>query len=100
MFRPVDTSQGPPYEIGMGENQWPSTPPDFREVSETYIDEMETLGTAVISAIAMALNIEENLFLSRIDKAFWNLRILGYEGTNPDEKDEDVKGMSDHFGGC
>ena len=41
---------------------------------------MERLGNSVVEAIALALDVDASLFLSRIDKAFWNLRVLGYEG--------------------
>ncbi|CZR66951.1 uncharacterized protein PAC_16850 [Phialocephala subalpina] len=76
-FRPVETA-GPPYEIGQGENLWPSTPSDLRTVSEKYIDALFTLATKVVQALALGLGVDESIFLTRIGEAFWNLRILGY----------------------
>jgi len=98
MFRPVDTSEGPPYQIGLGENQWPSTPRNFREVSEVYIDAMVSLGTEVVRAIALALDVKESLFTSRIDKAFWNLRTVAYKARNFDTIDLNAVGMGEHTG--
>ncbi|KAF2110459.1 oxoglutarate 3-dioxygenase [Lophiotrema nucula] len=78
-YRPVET-QSPPYTTGMGVNQWPSTPPDLQDITETYIKRLEHLGCEVMRAMAMGLQVDPSVFLDRINKAFWNLRILGYEG--------------------
>ena len=43
---------------------------------------MEQLGRAVIEAIAMALHVDAKLLSSRIDKAFWQLRIIRYDARN------------------
>lgn len=94
-FRPVDTS-GPPYEVGLGENIWPTTPADFRSVSERYIDSVVSLGISVTRAIAMALEVPEDIFTTRIDKAFWNLRILAYEGTDTKSGETKVAGIGEH----
>ncbi|KIW15207.1 hypothetical protein PV08_05252 [Exophiala spinifera] len=93
VYRPVET-QGPPYTTGMGLNQWPSTPSDFRETAEEYIERLEALGTQVMKAIAIGLDVDESIFLNRIDKAFWNLRILGYEGRK--ERSKQLAGIGEH----
>lgn len=80
----------------MGRNQWPSTPPDFRETAEEYIERLETLGIQVMKAIAIGLNVDESIFLNRINKAFWNLRILGYEGRK--ERSKQQAGIGEHTG--
>jgi hypothetical protein len=80
----------------MGPNKWPSVPADFRTVSESYIEQVESLGNSVMKAIAMGLDVDEELFLKRIDKAFWNLRILGYEGRK--SKNEGKAGIGEHTG--
>lgn len=59
---------------------WPSTPVGFQKLASEYTECVTALGTSVMKAIALALDVDENIFLARIDKAFWNLRILGYEG--------------------
>jgi len=98
MFRPIDTSKGPPYEIGLGENQWPSTPKDFRDVSEAYVDAMVSLGTKVMRAIALALGVEEIIFTSRTDQPFWNLRTVAYKARSPGTLDTSARGMGQHTG--
>jgi isopenicillin N synthase-like dioxygenase len=95
IFRPVETKE-PPYETGRGPNHWPETPTQFRPVAEAYIEHLEGLGKKVMQAIAMALAVDERIFLDRIDKAFWNLRILGYEGRK--EKREFDAGIGQHTG--
>jgi isopenicillin N synthase-like dioxygenase len=52
----------------------------LRSVAEAYISHMENLGKAVIAAIAMALEIDATLLSSRIDRAFWQLRLIFYPG--------------------
>ncbi|KAF2653197.1 oxoglutarate 3-dioxygenase [Lophiostoma macrostomum CBS 122681] len=78
-YRPVD-KHDKSHTTGLGENKWPMTPANLRAVSETYIEQLEHLGREVMRAMALALGIDVSLFLDRVDKAFWNLRILGYEG--------------------
>ena len=43
---------------------------------------------------ASGLDVDERIFLDRIDKAFWNLRILGYEGR--DVKKKTPAGIGEH----
>ncbi|KAH6710680.1 hypothetical protein BKA61DRAFT_658553 [Leptodontidium sp. MPI-SDFR-AT-0119] len=76
LFRPVDNSQGPPYEIGYGENQWPETPGSFRQVSEKYIDAVLSLAMEVVKAISIGL-------------------ILGYKAA-PKTENEAVSGIGNH----
>ena len=97
-FRPVDNSAGPPYEVGFGENQWPQTPAEFRDVSEEYISAVLTLALEVVRAIAVALGVDESVFMSRVDKSFWNLRIIGYEATDENASGSKVSGIGEHSG--
>jgi isopenicillin N synthase-like dioxygenase len=53
-------------------------PKGFRETSEKYIESVTSLGTNVIKAIELGLDVDQALFTSLIDKCFWNLRIIGY----------------------
>ncbi|KAK5053145.1 hypothetical protein LTR84_002119 [Exophiala bonariae] len=94
-FRPVPVQEAP-YTTGMGPNLWPSVPADFRTTAETYIDQLENLGNSVMKAIAIGLSVDESIFLDRIDKAFWNLRILGYEGRKT--RSESAAGIGEHTG--
>jgi isopenicillin N synthase-like dioxygenase len=93
IFRPVENS-GPPFEIGLGDNKWPATPDDFRPTAEKYIEAVVSLATQVVQALAMGLGVEDTIFTSRIGKAFWNLRILGYY-PNPEGG---VAGIGEHTG--
>lgn len=97
LFRPVDNSQGPPYEIGYGENQWPETPGSFRQVSEKYIDAVLSLAMEVVKAISIGLEVDETEILSRLSESFWNLRILGYKAA-PKTENEAVSGIGNHTG--
>jgi|SRR5450432_3555881 isopenicillin N synthase-like dioxygenase len=98
MFRPVDCNIGPPFDVGYGPNKWPSTPKDFREISEKYIESVTWLGTNVIKAIALGLDVDEALFTSRIDECFWNLRIIGYEAANSTNRSSKEAGIGEHTG--
>jgi isopenicillin N synthase-like dioxygenase len=80
----------------MGPNKWPTQPTTFRNTAEEYIQHLEKLGVQVMQAIAMGLEVDERIFLDRIDKAFWNLRILGYEGRKV--KQETPAGIGEHTG--
>jgi len=98
MFRPVDTVGGPPYEVGFGENQWPQTPKSFRSMAEQYVDAVFSLATEIVRAIAMALEVDEAVLLSRVDKSFWNLRIIGYEATDANITTPKIAGIGEHTG--
>ncbi|KAF2727114.1 oxoglutarate 3-dioxygenase [Polyplosphaeria fusca] len=92
-YRPVEM-RGPPYTTGMGENKWPSSLPGFQALANTYIGKLESLGREVVRAMAIGLEVDAELFLDRIDKAFWNLRILGYEGRK--SKTPALAGIGEH----
>ncbi|KAK0284693.1 hypothetical protein LTR91_011080 [Friedmanniomyces endolithicus] len=77
-YRPVEAT-GSPCGVGQGVNQWPTQPEDFRSVVETYVERMENLGRAVIEALALALGVDAKLFVSRVDEAFWQLRMIYYD---------------------
>ncbi|TKA43992.1 hypothetical protein B0A54_04756 [Friedmanniomyces endolithicus] len=82
-YRPVEATDSP-CGIGQGVNQWPAKPDTFRSAVESYVDRMERLGRAVIEALALALGVDAKFFVSRVDKAFWQLRMIYYGGqTSP-----------------
>ncbi|KAK6071576.1 2OG-Fe(II)oxygenase superfamily protein [Seiridium cupressi] len=95
MYRPVDLGE-PPYTTGQGPNQWPKSPTSFRPTAEDYIDRVTNLGIQVMKALAMGLDVDEEIFLSRVNEPFWNLRILGYEGRQ--NKKESNAGIGQHTG--
>ncbi|KAK6063560.1 2OG-Fe(II)oxygenase superfamily protein [Seiridium cupressi] len=64
MYRPVDLGE-PPYTPGQGPNQWPKSPTSFRPTAEDYIDRVTNLGIQVMKALAMGLDVDEEIFLSR-----------------------------------
>ena len=70
MFRSVHNAEGPPYEVGLGENQWPQTPKMFRDAPEEYISSVLSLGIEVVKAIAVALDVDEKVLVSRADQNF------------------------------
>ncbi|KAK1807576.1 hypothetical protein LTR12_018079 [Friedmanniomyces endolithicus] len=76
-YRPVEATDSP-CGIGQGVNQWPAKPDTFRSAVESYVDRMERLGRAVIEALALALGVDAGLFVSRVDKSFWQLRMICY----------------------
>lgn len=49
-----------------------------------------------MKAIAIGLGVDESIFLSRVDKSFWNLRIAGYEGRKP--TNDTLVGIGEHTG--
>lgn len=49
-------------------------------------------------AIALALGVDEDIFVSRVDKSFWNLRVLGYEAVDENTAKERVSGIGQHTG--
>ncbi|KAG9306543.1 hypothetical protein G9A89_004740 [Geosiphon pyriformis] len=61
-----------------GQNQWPTTPSEFRPFFEEYIELMKDLGQKVMSAIALGLGLEENFFVPFLDDSFWVMRVIGY----------------------
>ncbi|KAK9780679.1 putative Oxoglutarate 3-dioxygenase [Seiridium cardinale] len=64
MYRPVDLGE-PPYTTGQGPNQWPQSPTSFRPTAEDYIERVTNLGIQVMKALAMGLDVDEEIFLSR-----------------------------------
>ena len=83
----------PPYDLLQGLNQWPSHPPEFREVYEEYIRLMLGLGTAVVRAMGYTLKQEcvlddSEAFVNHTRESFWVLRAIGYPPLPADEQAE------------
>jgi len=95
-FRPVEHNGQGPFEVGLGPNLWPSSPAGLKDMSESYICYLENLGNQVLKAMAIGLGIDDEVFISRVNTAFWNLRILGYEGRKA--KSSEYAGIGQHTG--
>jgi hypothetical protein len=72
---------------------------------EKYIKVIFSLAnvTEVVRVIAIALNVNEKVFLSRVNKSFWDLRIIGYKSTNENKDTLKISRIGEHtgnFGHC
>lgn len=67
-------------------------------MSEEYTSAVLSLAIEVVRAIAMALDVDEEVFVSRVDKSFWNLRIIGYDATDEKADTSKVSGIGEHTG--
>ncbi|KAI5246906.1 oxoglutarate 3-dioxygenase [Aureobasidium subglaciale] len=88
-------TEGPPYTKGLGRNQWPGSPSTLRSVAEDYTARLVDLGIAIMKAFAMALDVPEEVFVSRIDQSFWQLRMAAYPGV-PKDLDTSNSGLYQH----
>ncbi|KAH0285655.1 oxoglutarate 3-dioxygenase [Aureobasidium namibiae CBS 147.97] len=93
-LREIETD-GPPYTRGLGRNQWPQTPESLRSTAEEYTTHLETLGVAIMKAFALALDVPEETFASRVDQSFWQLRLAAYPGV-PEGLDQTKSGLYQH----
>jgi isopenicillin N synthase-like dioxygenase len=84
-LRELET-EGPPYTKGLGRNQWPKTPASLRSTAEEY---------AIMKAFALVLDVPEEIFTSRVDQSFWQLRLAAYPGV-PEGLDESKSGLYQH----
>ncbi|KAF2837502.1 Clavaminate synthase-like protein [Patellaria atrata CBS 101060] len=74
---------GPPYEFLHGRNLWPDQPPELKEVTNAYLDQVIEVGTAVVKAMGEALELEDyerDEFVKKTRKSWWVLRMIGYPG--------------------
>ncbi|MDC0074337.1 isopenicillin N synthase family oxygenase [Alphaproteobacteria bacterium] len=61
-------------------NFWPDNPLTMRKIWESYFSEMEALSNTLMSAFALALDLDENWFDSKIDKHITNFSVIHYPG--------------------
>ncbi|KAI8808050.1 hypothetical protein BJ742DRAFT_289274 [Cladochytrium replicatum] len=81
LYAPIDDShtlRKKGIKTMAGENQWPSTPAEFRETYETYIEKLKKVGVATLRAMAMGLGLDENFFDKYVSDPFWGMRVIGY----------------------
>ncbi|KAG9692986.1 oxoglutarate 3-dioxygenase, partial [Aureobasidium melanogenum] len=93
-LRELET-EGPPYTKGLGRNQWPKTPTSLRPIAEEYTTRLVALGVAIMKAFALALDVPEEVFSSRVDESFWQLRLAAYPGVS-EGADESKSGLYQH----
>jgi isopenicillin N synthase-like dioxygenase len=83
MIGPVDTYDSkyvsrPEAGKHFAPNLWPALPADLRDVYSTYYREMSKLAASLMSMFAVALRIDEDYFVDKIDKAISRLRVRNY----------------------
>lgn len=60
-------------------NVMPNYPPTFTPLLHRYVQEMNHLGSCVMRAIALGLELDEDHFTSQyIDDPFWVMRVINY----------------------
>jgi len=72
-----------------GPNLWPENPKELKDVYLEYIDQLQTVGQAVVRAMGQALDLpppstdapqseDSEIFVRNTDKSFWVMRMIGY----------------------
>ena len=80
----VRLPRNPPFPLLQGLNPWPITPPTFRSVFESHIQQMRSLGRAVLLAMGHALGLSDpTIFATAAQDSFWVLRAIGYPPLDP-----------------
>jgi isopenicillin N synthase-like dioxygenase len=82
-FGPLETNDDPYWTEGFGPvhahpNLWPEGLPKFREAVSNYWYAMEDLSSNLMRVFALALDLEEDFFLTRSDRHVTNMRINYY----------------------
>ncbi|KAK8584514.1 hypothetical protein V6N13_109899 [Hibiscus sabdariffa] len=83
-----------------GHNQWPSEEdlPSWRSTVETYYQKVASVGTKLLSLIALSLNLDEDLFekLGALNDPLAMMGLLHYPGDHLDSSNEEIYGASAH----
>lgn len=61
-----------------GPNQWPQDLPGWREQMQDYYDHMVDLGRRIMSAFALAVDLDADFFVKDLTKPMTTLRLLHY----------------------
>jgi isopenicillin N synthase-like dioxygenase len=93
-FGPLEIGEGPYWREGHGPthfhpNLWPDDMPGFREAVSDYWRAMEQLSLRLMRIFALALDLDEDYFVSRSDRHVTNMRINYY----PRQPDAPVAGQ-------
>lgn len=83
-----------------GPNQYPPALPDFQQQMETHYWEMLELGKKVLSALAIALNIEEDFFADKFEHPLSVLRFLHYPQVNTSNGEQPIGAGAHTDYGC
>ncbi|KAI9696904.1 MAG: hypothetical protein M1820_007979 [Bogoriella megaspora] len=97
-----NTKEGPPYKLLNGRNLYPQEPKGFETATKSYIEDMKRVGTAVVKAMGVALDLgsedETDVFVNATRDSFWVMRMIGYPPLpKPDgEMNEDAQSCGTH----
>ena len=83
VMAPPDTPEDPYYrgEIAhyfIGTNHWPDGMPEFRETMSEYFRTLTGFGKRMMGLLALALDLEEDYFADKVDRAANGLRLIHY----------------------
>ena len=59
-----------------------------------------SLAVEVMKAIALALGVDQEVFVGRVDQSFWNLGIIGYDATDEKADSSKMSGIGEHTCPC
>lgn len=87
-----------PKESTDGLNVWPKKPANFREVVESYAEEVRKLGDNILQAIAESLSLEKNAFVRYFEPKTRDINVrINYYPPCPEPKS--TLGLSPHTDG-
>lgn len=89
----------PDYPL-YGPNQYPSELPEFQRVMETHYWDMLELGKKVLSALAIALKIDENFFADKFNHPLSVLRFLHYPEVQSSSAEKNIGAGAHTDYGC
>ena len=80
---PLDTSEGPYWNSDFGRvhfypNLWPASPSEFRTAVTDYYRAMEDLSVVLSRLFALALDLDEDFFIDKIDRHVSTMRLNFY----------------------
>ncbi|KAF1977322.1 naringenin,2-oxoglutarate 3-dioxygenase [Bimuria novae-zelandiae CBS 107.79] len=92
-----------------GPNLWPEEPKELKSVYLEYIDQLQSVGTALVRAMGQALDLpvpgestsgtgqteDSEIFVRNTSKSFWVMRLIGYPKlATPINPDADLAELS------
>ncbi|KAJ4295404.1 hypothetical protein N0V90_007416 [Kalmusia sp. IMI 367209] len=92
-----------------GPNLWPSEPEELKNVYLEYIDQLQSVGSALVRAMGQALDLplpdpnipptpqieDSDIFVHNTDRSFWVMRLIGYPKlATPLSSDADITELS------
>lgn len=83
VMAPPDVPDDPYYQgetanYFFGTNYWPDGMPGFRETMNEYFHTLTGLGKRMMGVLALALDLKEDYFADKVDRAANGLRLLHY----------------------